>query len=105
MVKINLSPAFRTGISFLLVKDIHFLSEFFYFSKILSDLMPVLESWVPFMRFSKFGIMYLAGKFATIHTKINLLFFISTDPDFASPLRATLLFMIFRCTSKAGFLI
>ncbi len=104
MIKMDQSPAILAGIFFSLVTHIIFKSEFFHFSEIFGNLSPIIEFRVTWMRIPQLREMDLAWVLPTINTKIHLLFIISTDPDPAAPFTGTLLFRIFRCTSKAGYL-
>jgi hypothetical protein len=105
MIKIDQSPAIHAGISFPLVTEIILKSHFFHFFEIIGNLPPVIEFRVSGMRIPQLREMDLTCKLFAIHAKIDLLLFISTDTDTATPFTATLLFAIFRCTSQAGFLI
>jgi hypothetical protein len=105
MVEVNQSTAILTGVPFSLIDDVFFKPQFLHFYEIFMGLTPVVESRIPGMRIPKFGEMDLARILIAIHAKIDRLFFTGTDPDPATPLTATLLFVIFRSTSHAGFLI
>jgi hypothetical protein len=71
MVEVDQSTAILTGVSFPLIKDVFFKSQFLHFDEIFKGLTPVVESRITGMRIPKFGEMDTARILVAIHAKID----------------------------------